>query len=132
MSKYLVKGNEIFNGKIPRYEGTILYDNPQGSNGNITLSDDASNYTYLEIYFFTNDGWQYGGYQKCMMAGNNSTNHSLIACWTNTGGSCYFKAKNININGTSITNAGYSEVDLAYGGHSAGNSIYIRMVIGYK
>lgn len=132
MSKYLVKGNEIFNGVIPRYEGTILYDNPQGSNGAITLSDNVANYSYLEVYFFTNDGWQYEGYQKCMMAGNNNTNHSLIAFWTNTNGSFYLKVKNININGTSITNAGYSEKDMNSSSTTASNNIYIRMVIGYK
>ena len=134
MSKYLVKGNEIFNGKIPRYEGKILYDNPSASNGTITLSDDVSNYSYLEIYFRTNDGWQYEGYQKCMMAGNNSTNHTLIATWTTTSGACYFKAKNININGTSITNTGYAEVNLSGGAPTttASNNIYIRRVLGYK
>ena len=31
--------------------GKILYDNPNGSNGNITLSDSVNNYKYIEIYY---------------------------------------------------------------------------------
>jgi len=116
------------------YRPTILYDNPSGSNGAITLSDSSSNYSYLEVYFFTNDGLQYEGYQKCMMAGNNNTNHSLMATWTNTNGSCYFKVKNISISGNTISNTGYAEVNLSGGAPTttASNNIYIRRVIGYK
>lgn len=33
-------------------KGTILYDNASGTTGTITLSDDISNYEYLEIYSF--------------------------------------------------------------------------------
>lgn len=32
-------------------KGTTLYDNSSGSNATITLSDNISNYSYLEIYF---------------------------------------------------------------------------------
>ena len=135
MSKYLVKGNEIFNGIIPRYQNlipTTLYNNSSESNGTITLSDNSANYSYLEIYFYTNDGWQYKGYQKCMLEGNNTTYHSLIAVWSNTSGSCYLKTKLISISGTSISTVGYSEVNLSGGGATASNNIYIRRVLGYK
>ena len=134
MSKYLVKGNEIFNGKIPRYEGTILYDSSIGNTGTITLSDSSANYSYLEIYFYTNDGWQYKGYQKCMLEGTNTTYHTLIATWTSTSGACYFKAKNISISGNTISNTGYAEVSLSGGAPTttARNTLYIRKVLGYK
>lgn len=135
MSKYLVKGNEIFNGIIPRYQNlipTTLYNNSSGSNGTITLSDNSANYSYLEIYFYTNDGWQYKGYQKCMLEGSNATYHTLIATWSDTSGRCYLKTKLISISGTSISTVGYSEVNLSGGGATASNNIYIRRVLGYK
>ena len=76
MSKYLVKGNKIFNGIIPRYQNlipTTLYDNPSGSNGTITLSDNITNYSYVEIYFRTNDGAGFRGSQKIeVVNGNNA------------------------------------------------------------
>lgn len=113
-------------------EPTVLYDNSSGTNGTVNLSDSSANYRYIEVYFYTNDGWQYKGYQKCMLEGNNSTNHTLTACWTNTNGSCYLKVKNININGTRITNAGYSAKDMNASSTTASNDIYIRKVLGYK
>lgn len=36
--------------------GTILYNNTSGSNSNITLNDNISNYSYLEIYGFEVQG----------------------------------------------------------------------------
>lgn len=35
-------------GTVP----AVLYDNPQGYNGNITLEDSAANYDYMRIYYF--------------------------------------------------------------------------------
>ena len=112
----------------------VLYDNANGSNGTITLSQNSSDYKYLEVYFFTNDGGQYKGYQKCMLEGNTTTYHSLIACWSNTSGLCYFKTKFISISGNTISNTGYAEVDLseATSTTTASNNIYIRRVLGYK
>lgn len=110
----------------------VLYDSSTGNTGTITLSETSANYSYLEIYFYTNDGWQYKGYQKCMLEGTNTTYHTLMATWTNTSGSCYLKAKNISISGNTISNVGYAEVNLAGGGATASNYIYIRRVLGYK
>ena len=113
---------------------TILFDASTGSTGTITLSDSSANYSYLEIYFYTNDGWQYKGYQKCMLEGSNATYHTLIATWTDTSGRCYLKAKNISISGNTISNIGYAEVNLSGGAPTttASNDIYIRRVLGYK
>ena len=111
------------------YKPTVLYDNPSGSNGTITLSDSSANYSYLEIYFFTNDGWQYSGYQKCMLTGNDTTVHCLQ--YTHTlSGNYYIKVKNINISGTQIITRWTKEI--YYNGMSDNNNIYIRRVLGYK
>lgn len=37
------------------FKAYILYDNSNGTNGTITLSDDSSNYNYLEV-FYSGDG----------------------------------------------------------------------------
>lgn len=131
MSKYLVKGNKIFNGIIPRYQiliPTTLYNNPSGSNGAITLSDSAANYSYLEIYFRTNDGTNYRGSQKLpVSSGTILTSLQYLHC--DIVGHYWIKGKEILINGTSITNNGYIEAGT---NTSASNCIYITQVLGYK
>lgn len=132
MSKYLVKGNKIFNGIIPRYQNlipTTLYDNPSGSNGAITLSDNITNYSYIEIYFRTNDGAGYRGSQKLpVSSGTILTSLQYLHC--DTVGHYWIKGKEILLNGTSITNNGYIEVGT--NGTSSANYMYITQVLGYK
>lgn len=132
MSKYLVKGNKIFNGIIPRYQNlipTTLYDNPSGSNGAITLSDNITNYSYIEIYFRTNDGANYRGSQKLpVSSGTILTSLQYLHC--DTAGHYWIKGKEILLNGTSITNNGYIEVGT--NGTSSANYMYITRVLGYK
>lgn len=42
-----VKGIDI----LEAIQGTVLYSDTTGTNGNVTLSDDVSNYSYLEIFY---------------------------------------------------------------------------------
>ena len=37
-------------------KGTVLYNDVSGTNTSVPLSDNASNYNYLEIYYRSNDG----------------------------------------------------------------------------
>ena len=43
--------NNIENGISNTYP-VILYDNDEGSSSTITLSDNVSNYNFIEIYYF--------------------------------------------------------------------------------
>ena len=108
---------------------TTLYNNSSGSNGAITLSESAVNYSYLEIYFYINDGSSYRGSQK-LLASSGAILTSLQYIHCDTAGHYWIKAKEILINGTSIANNGYIETGTS--GTSAGNYIYITKVLGYK
>ena len=46
---------ETIKNSISDMKETVLYDNEAGSNDNITLSDSASNYKYLEILYRNNN-----------------------------------------------------------------------------
>lgn len=131
MSKYLVKGNKIFNGIIPRYQNlipTTLYNNPSGSNGTITLSDNITNYSYVEIYFRTNDGAGFRGSQKIeVVNGNNAVSLQFIHL---VSGNYYIKVREIQIAGTRLTTLFSKEI--YNGGMSDGNYIYITKILGYK
>ena len=107
----------------------VLYNNPSGTNGNITLSDSVANYSTIEIYFHTNDGAGYRGCQKVpITTGTSVASLQYIHCNTST--NWWIKAKSIAIYGTNIQNNGYVEV--FSGGQTASNYIYIEKVLGYK
>ena len=108
---------------------TTLYNNSSGSNGAITLSESVVNYSYLEIYFYINDGSSYRGSQK-LLASSGAILTSLQYIHCDTAGHYWIKAKEILINGTSIANNGY--IETGTNGTSAGNYIYITKVLGYK
>ena len=107
---------------------TVLYSNPSGTNGNITLSDSVANYSSIEIHFRTNDGANYRGSQKLLVSsGTILTSLQYLHC--DTVGHYWIKGKEALINGVSITNNGYIEVGT---NTSATNCIYITQVLGYK
>lgn len=110
-------------------KGTILYDNSTGTTSNITLSDSANNYDYLEIYYKTNDSGSASS-QKITGMSSGTKIASLSYIWF-VQGSYYFKQANVNINGTSITfsNNNQWENNAPIEG---GNFIYITRVVGYK
>ena len=135
MSKYLVKGNKIFNGIIPRYQNlipTTLYNNPSGSNGTITLSDNITNYdqsgTLNENSFRTNDGAGFRGSQKIEVI--NGTNVASLQFIHPVSGNYYMKVREVQIVGTQLTTLWSKEI--YYGGISDSNTIYITKILGYK
>lgn len=114
------------------FGGIVLYNNASGDNGNITLNESVNNYSYIEIFYRTNDGDGYRGSIKLQ------TNNSMVASLTahhyvpNT---LYIKFKEINITGTSITNLQYVEYFFSNGSTvtvNEQNNIYITRVVGYK
>lgn len=131
MSKYLVKGNEVFNGIIPRYQNlipTTLYNNSSGSNGTITLSDNITNYSYVEIYFRTNDGAEFRGSQKIEVV--NGTNVISLQFIHPVSGNYYIKVREIQIAGNRLTTLFSKEI--YSGGMSDSNYIFITKILGYK
>lgn len=127
--KYINKGDGIL---IPY----TLYENLEGYSGTITLSDDASNYRFLEIYFggstSTNDRIDYVKVDLSL-----SKNVSLFKFSSDAGGTLYAQCRDITISGTTISTLDSTRYwSASYTGSSwsktATNSIYIRRVIGYK
>lgn len=107
---------------------TILWQGTSTQSG-ITLSESVVNYSYLEIYFHTNDGSGYRGSQK-VVTGAGTTIASLQYIHCDTQNHYWIKAREILINGTSITNNGY--IETGTNGTSSANYIYITKVLGYK
>lgn len=107
----------------------ILYSNSVGTTGDITLSKNADNYSYKEI-FFAKDGNE----NSVKISGNKA---SLIAHYTNSvNNTTYINFKNITISGTSLTVDSYQEWHNIWGSSNviAGNTngISIIKVLGYK
>lgn len=106
----------------------VLYNNTSGTNGNVTLSSSATNYTYLEIFYRGNDNQ----YSSVKVFEPNGKNVSLLVSLT-ASSQIYFKQKIVNISGTSITNTNYSQgrFNASSQGWTNDNYIYITRVIGY-
>lgn len=115
--------NEVY-----KYAETILYNNPTGDNGTITLSDDISNYDYLEIYYHDNDDYPYN---TGKIVPNSNGNVSLFAS-SCSDTNIYYKSRIINCNGTTIStyNNYYGEGNTITTGYNHTNMIYITKVVG--
>lgn len=128
--------NKILN-KIKRMQGTVLYDNPNGSNGNITLLDDAENYNYLEIFFVDNNKHDYNSL-KFIPNGENVV-LSLQSGYTDSSGLHWTSRFSVfNISGKNVTSDdtrnGLTNITNNFNIKEirSGNFIYITKIIGYK
>ena len=111
-----------------------LYNNPDGSNATITLSDDAANYSFLEIYF-TDNNKGFVDFKKIENPNNKSIGMNLVSTTGSHGTfvrTCTFTISNDTIVpnywtyytvNTNNTIAGYSY---------STNYVYITKVLGYK
>lgn len=114
--------------------GVTLYDNSTGAYSGITLSDSVDNYSYIEIYFKTNDGYQ--GYKKCI--GGATFDTDLYGMQCNSGGAMYYKASIFTFNGTSVElKAANRSVEAGiiknqYPTITAANYLLITRVVGIK
>lgn len=112
----------------------VLYNNTSGANGTITLSDSAANYTYIEIFYRSNDN----DYSSLKLYQPNGKYACLLIQRTNaTTPRIYGKTKTIQINGNQITNVANSMSQFTINNNATGyvqvqNYIYITRVIGYK
>ena len=81
---------------------TSLYDNSSGSNGTITLSQTAANFSYLEIFYTDNAGNQM---QSIRVASPNGKTITLDCIEPNNSGQAYAyqRISSYSISGTSVT-----------------------------
>lgn len=113
--------------------GVVLYNNESGSNGTIELKDSAENYTYIEIFYKTNDSEPPFGSVKIHLP--NGKMAQMDGTYPYGGGTFYAKSTIAEISETSIIPKVYSELSLNSNGRITVdniNNIYITRVIGYK
>lgn len=111
---------------------TVLYSSSSGSNTTISLSDDVSNYQYLDIIY----GWSSGNYgmsfSRVDVSSSYSINLSQIVYANNV---CYFATSRWNATGSSIAIVGGEFWSIATNGTNSRNqsqTINIYKVLGYK
>lgn len=115
------------------FGGYILYDNPSGETGDITLNDFVSNYEYLEIIF--KDNVEAIGSVKMIPSYSTKCNLTVVAI--DDSNIQYIKNRQLNVSGNQITN--YQSLHEGSMGNDGSQSVYtlttaikILKVIGYK
>lgn len=118
--------------KIKRIQGTILYDNPSGSNGTITLSDSTENYDYIEIYYFS--GMNYDYYSNKIVNPNGKKTYLTYSEIGDTPQETYLFKREIEINNKDIStyNNNYGLLNITGNISSKENRVFICKIVGYK
>lgn len=115
-------------------EPTVLYENSNGSNGNITLSDDVDNYLAIEI-FYKGDNYSNFNSTKILSPFGNA---SLIIANINTSGQymgVFFRLSNVSVSNNQINvneNGQLFSNGFNVNNGTTNNFIYITKVLGYK
>ena len=109
--------------------GVVLCENTKET-ANVKLTDDASNYKFLEIYYCDNDNT----YNSVRVENPNGKNVLLSIQYPYQNGVTYIKSCLISISGKQITPINYSSMTIRSGQAPTianSNYCYIRKVIGY-
>lgn len=110
--------------------GKTIYENNEGSNGNITLNDSVAGKNYIDIFYKDND--QTYSSVRVYNPDNKHVDISTISRW---GNALYIKQKRITISGNKITNGNTTEVSFTTAPKIAisttANNIYITRVVAY-
>lgn len=120
-------------------EGVVLYENASGSTGDITLSESAANFKYLEIFYkrYSTAG-EYGTPCKSEKVNNPNGKYAILNMNYSGGDVLQISAEEVQINGTKITR--YSDylmlgVNITSGGivqHEKTTHFLIEKVVGFK
>ena len=118
----------------PASNVTDLYTNTSGTSGSFTLSSSIANFSVIEVFFKTNDG-----YMGCQKAYNNYSSSCYLDLTvvhpTSSATASYLKFAQLNISGTSASVANIREIALWSSDHesySSSNAIKITRVVGWK
>lgn len=109
--------------------GVVLCENTKET-ANVTLTDNASNYSYLEIYYKDNDGV----YNSVKVYEPNGKTVFLSIQYPYQNGVTYIKSCQVSISGKQITPVNYSSMTIRSGQAPTianANYCYITKVIGY-
>ena len=97
-------------GRNRCYGGKDLYNNNSGTNGTITLSETAANFTFVEIFYRKGDGG--GTHSVKVDTGKNMTSISIIAGIPIGTTSAQIHIDTLAISGTSLTHAANYGINL--------------------
>lgn len=129
-------GNSVPDGWTQVENEVVLYNDTEGSNGTINLSDNISNYKFIDIYYFSSTSDNRANYARYdVKLGSGSLNLFNASC--DSGHGMYLRSRDINISGTQISTNGqrFTVVNINTNNqlaNTSANEIYIRKVIGYK
>ena len=123
---------QCLEGKI-QAKPISLYDNSTGTTGNITLSQSAANFSYLEIFFYG----RYAQYTSVRIFNPNNKTANLHTwhVFASDSGTVVGMSRNVNISGTTLstgTSDQYGEWWSYQNQVKNENNIYIYKVFGYK
>ena len=105
-------------------EGIVLYSNASGTNGTITLSETAANFSYMKIFY--GDGSNFMSQE--ISSPNIKTTYCLFSSFTNNRVSFIYQP--LKISGTSVTRPqGYA---FDYEGQTTSNDIKVFKILGYR
>lgn len=117
-------------------EGTILYENANGTNADFTLNETIANYKYIQVEYTDNNKDCYR-LSNLIPADNCKDNLDIWGGFYDGGIRIVGRTSFLSISGTSATivsssRNGYFVITPSGANSQAGNYIYITKVIGYK
>ena len=108
--------------------GDILYEDTQGSIGNIELNDNVSNYSFIEIYFMDNNG----RHNSTKIDSPNNKVALLFGAYIDHN-ALYMRVNQIRIADTSIIKEVYGQFNTEFTDlQDDSANFYIKKVVGYK
>lgn len=122
-------------GKILKelIEGTVLYENEQGTNSNFVLSDNSFNYNRIKVFgFFRSSNLQRKFIQELPIENNSIPNTIVISVVDNvTPTTTLVGTARINLDNTQATVTANNTIVIG-GTDTATNEIHVTKVVGYK
>lgn len=113
------------------YTHNILYDNTSGTTGTVTLSENAADYDYLEIYYCDSNYKIY----KCTKVHSPNGKKALLDTAYTFGFTSNVRiaaSRQVQISGTTITTIGEYGVWSSFSGITNENRVSIFKVVGYR
>lgn len=122
---------EKIENDISFLNGTVLYNNTNGSIDNISLSDSIENYKYIDILFKDDQNI----YNTARFIVKNGAWYSLQSFqYVKADSQIVVRGKNIQLIDKTIKNGDYCAIALTSSGNNFywNNNIFITKIIGYK
>lgn len=123
---------ENLNHNFNEFKPYVLYDNPSGSNGTITLNDTLENYSRIDIYY--KDSWGFCSFTSLAKLYNGIAGTLSINRIVPSSSSMWVQSTLVRLNKNTITpDNDYTGTFVSWNNTiESGNPNYIYKVVGYK